>query len=114
MFIDERNQLQFESIEEMAANKEYAIKEILNWEMPSVEELVIEAANTFDEAIESGLVNSVEDLIGSMSILMSGFAHGQEIIDSTLQNVEVSAKIREYFERCTMAYELIGDELRKN
>jgi hypothetical protein len=30
MFIDERNQLQFESIEELSANKEFAIKEIID------------------------------------------------------------------------------------
>jgi hypothetical protein len=114
MFIDERNQLQFESIEELSANKEFAIKEIIDWQMPTTEEITKQLADTFSEMVNLGLWDSIDNITDGIALAISGFAYAQEIIDTSLQDEKASAKMKEYFERCTEACDLIIDKFKEN
>ena len=114
MFIDERKQIQFESIEELAANKELAIKEVLDWEMPTTEELTKQLADTFSEMVNLGLWDSTDNITDGIALTMAGFVHAQEIIDTTLQSEKASAKMKEYFERCTEACDFIINKFKEN
>lgn len=116
MFIDERNQLQFDSIEELRANKELAIKEITKWVVPSVEEIekhIVDSMNESLTALDSiGLGNafgdSAEDSLNSIIyVIKLGLEMATNIIDNELDDDIISLKFNSYVNRCYIALDNI-------
>lgn len=116
MFIDERGNLQFDSLEEMRANKELAIKEINDWVIPSIEEIEKQTVESMNEAlsifssygINNAFGESAEDSLNSLIyIIKLGLEMATDIVDKELNDDNVSLKFNSYVNRTYMALDNI-------
>ena len=68
--------------------------------MPTVEELT-KQLDEVSQLIDAEYSDVVIETFENSAI------YAQEIVDNVLQNSEVSSKLKEYFNRCIKAYELV-------
>ena len=80
MFIDEKGNLQFESLDELKSNKELAIQEFNNWAIPTVEEIEMQVVESIDVTLTTLQAFGLQESLGSTP---------EEILDNITQGMKM-------------------------
>lgn len=80
MFIDEKGNLQFESLDELKSNKELVIQEFNNWVIPTVEEIEMQVVESIDVTLTTLQAFGLQESLGSTP---------NEILDNITQGLKM-------------------------
>lgn len=120
MFIDERGNLQFDSIEELKANKELAIAEIDQWIVPSIEEIELQIIEGIEASLDTLEAYNVETTFGEtpdeivktlISIMKIAIEMGMKIIAEEINIDSITLKYNDYTNRFYIACDRVQQQL---
>ena len=119
MFINEKGMINYFDKEQLEKNKEEAICEFSEWQIPTIENIAINIANMISKYIahsmhvsqETQLTDDILDII--LLGLKFNLEYTMDITDTVLANTVVHFKINDYTNRCYIAADLIRDQIKE-